>query len=630
MENDFIRIDEEFFESLKMDSVYEYLEMNDFLVPEGYDNKLIRYYNNDDSIWFSRLNINDDESIYYFGLREEETQNEVLISLVLNFNGDVKKTDLRLNKDNLFLLCKINDNDSNIVNSLPKPYLIGKNSRYYINLGKLGEKEVLYKLEKLIKLFDFDVSLKKNIQIKNLVEFRNDNDDLEYNPIDLDVVKYNLEVLKLKNFINNQDFDDDLIIKLYDYLFVEDEDNNFKLNDELFYKSLSSQNILDLIYETISELDDGSFEEFKVKYNVKLQVFYANIQLPNKFDLKLSLNEEVVVDSDVDVVSNVVVEDIVDEAVEEVVDEVVEEFVGDIVEKDIEQVPEDVVVVSGDITPPENWVVDDVDLNEEQQELFDEFLMLKDDDWINFEAENYNISEDNKEIIFSVIKHDISIGKRGFDYEIEDIIVEYFEQFSLDGNSNSMNAHYNEIINSSFYKDLLGKYPLLDNNDIEDINLKVKLDMSSDNLDKNNLIKRFRIYFENKCLEKKYKHDLMQIDKKRYLEEFNLRMYELDEIINKAIIIVENWHENLSVFNDSCNTIFKRLLTVKLDSIRSEVRREFEMRYENKDVICSILDVSIITDIKFNSMIDEIYKDINLLLIRIDDINDDLIVRYYG
>ena len=591
---DDISNEEKFFESMKKNTVYEYIEMDDSLVPDGHENKLIRYYDINNSIWISRSKITNDESYYYFGLRENETIDDISINLVLKFNENIKKTNLRFHKGNVFISCKIKDNHSEIIEKLPKPYLIGKHGKYYINLGKLGETTVLKKIEELISVFDFEVTLDKDFQINNLVELKQQNTiKLTDGFVDLDIIKSNLKVLKLKDFINKQGFNDDLIYKLNDYLFIKDDHGNFNLNEELFFKSISLENIFDLIYETIYELDVNSIEQFKVDYNVKLQIFYSSIQFPNKKNLILSLENDTFSD-DENVISNS------------------EDVVGS----------DDVEII------PEKWLVEDVDLDENQQEIFDEFIILKDDEWIEYESENFNISEEKLEVILSKVKMDIYLNKITDEDDFEDVLIEYFEQFYLDCNSNSMIKTYKKIINSPFYENLLINYNL-DNDDVEDIKYKIELDMQSKNLDEQDIINRFKIYFECKFHELKYKSKLKKIDKNVYIAELNLTKFEIDDVINDVISRIENWYYDLSIFDKSCEFIFNKYLNDKLDLIRSNTRKEFEKRYETKEIIINILGVQNISDERYNRLIEDIYLDINELVIRSENVDDNLLREYF-
>ena len=621
---DDISNEEKFFESMKKNTVYEYIEMDDSLVPDGHENKLIRYYDINNSIWISRSKITNDESYYYFGLRENETIEDISINLVLKFNENIKKTNLRFHKGNVFISCKIKDNHSEIIEKLPKPYLIGKHGKYYINLGKLGETTVLKKIEELISVFDFEVTLDKDFQINNLVELKQQNTiKLTDGFVDLDIIKSNLKVLKLKDFINKQGFNDDLIYKLNDYLFIKDDHGNFNLNEELFFKSISLENIFDLIYETIYELDVNSIEQFKVDYNVKLQIFYSSIQFPNKKNLILSLENDTFSD-DENVISNS--EDVVGSDDEDMISNS-EDVVGSD-DEDMISNSEDVVGSDDVEIIPEKWLVEDVDLDENQQEIFDEFIILKDDEWIEYESENFNISEEKLEVILSKVKMDIYLNKITDEDDFEDVLIEYFEQFYLDCNSNSMIKTYKKIINSPFYENLLINYNL-DNDDVEDIKYKIELDMQSKNLDEQDIINRFKIYFECKFHELKYKSKLKKIDKNVYIAELNLTKFEIDDVINDVISRIENWYYDLSIFDKSCEFIFNRYLNDKLDLIRSNTRKEFEKRYETKEIIINILGVQNISDERYNRLIEDIYLDINELVIRSENVDDNLLREYF-
>ena len=256
-------------------------------------------------------------------------------------------------------------------------------------------------------------------------------------------------------------------------------------------------------------------------------------------------------------------------------------------------------------------------------------MLLKDDEWIEYEYKNYNISEKQLEIIFSKVKMDIHLQKITDEDDFEDVLIEYFEQFYLDCNSNNMMNNYKKIINSAFYKDLLNSYNFEDD-DVEDINHKIKIDIQSKNLDEPDIINRFKIYFGCKFSELEYKFELHNINKNKYIKEFNLTELEINEICNNVISRIENWHNDLSIFNKSCKYIFNKYLNDKLDLIRSNTRKEFEKRYETKEIIVSILGVQNISDEKYNKLIEDIYWDINELVIRSENVNDNLLIEYFN
>ena len=110
------------------------------------------------------------------------------------------------------------------------------------------------------------------------------------------------------------------------------------------------------------------------------------------------------------------------------------------------------------------------------------------------------------------------------------------------------------------------------------------------------------------------------------IDIFKAKIYD---VINDVISRIENWYYDLSIFNESCEVIFNKCLNEKLDLIRSLARKEFEKRYETKDIIVNVLNVQDISDEHYNRLIEDIYWDIKGLIIKPEDINDDLIREYF-
>ena len=102
------------------------------------------------------------------------------------------------------------------------------------------------------------------------------------NNIQLDVIKFNIEVLKFKNFINEKNFSKTIKGDLIDYLFKLDENNDFHLNDSLIKHTFSKYDALNVIVDYLNELNGiDNFDLFKEGLNNKLDEAYFKMEFPD-------------------------------------------------------------------------------------------------------------------------------------------------------------------------------------------------------------------------------------------------------------------------------------------------------------------------------------------------------------
>ena len=602
MPTNLIKKEKQLFELLK--SIFinsNKIKLDSSQVPKGHRfNDIDIYYNEINPIWFIRSKIKDSEVYYFFGFKKSDKidSSDIKPQIIIKFNEEEVKSNLRFNKKNdIYIMCKIENKNQQIINNLKKFKILKGKDSYYINLGNLDNQDISKNIEKLLSTFKFEITFNKKLNIIGLYSNELNDDDknnsiFNYKNIDSTIL-LNINIMKLKEYLAEEYSSSTLLKDLDEYIFYTDNDGNYQINQSLFYEDITSLELLRIIHHTFENNQYSNLQEFIVDINVYIHKYLLNIDFPEDIEIFNSLNAHV--------------------------------------DKPEVEVPVEVVEVPVDVKSKDlnnEWVCEDIDLNEEQEELFEEYLMLKDDDYIDYIASNYDITDNNKEIIFSKIKHDLSKGIIAEEDDPEDIIEEYFKVFSLSNNYNQIIEYYNNLINSTFYNNLLNEYNTLTEEDIEDIHSKIKLDLNSENLDEDSIKLRLEVYFKNKFNEMNYKNELKLTNKRLYQSKYNLTLEEISEVINDAISQVEDWYKNLSIFQKTSKDIFEQVLNEKLFSIKSEIRREFERRY-NKESITVLLDIGTLNENVYDKLINKIYIDIDKLKIRYDDVNDDLIIKYY-
>ena len=116
-------------------------------VPRSYPLRLDRFYNENSLIWFSRLELKDKSSLYYFGLKGTRIPRMILV-----FNNDVRKSNFRLYGDEVVILLKIKD-----VKTIKRAFKIyyaskdRKSDLYYVSLGGLNSGQMSQNLELLME-----------------------------------------------------------------------------------------------------------------------------------------------------------------------------------------------------------------------------------------------------------------------------------------------------------------------------------------------------------------------------------------------------------------------------------------------------------------------------------------------
>ena len=97
----------------------------------------------------------------------------------------------------------------------------------------------------------------------------------------LNILKLNLEIIKVKNHITQINAAEDVKNKIDDYLFFSDENHDFQLNEDLLNYNFSQYEILNILQDYLADINEKiSFESFKDSFNIRLDEKFINIAWP--------------------------------------------------------------------------------------------------------------------------------------------------------------------------------------------------------------------------------------------------------------------------------------------------------------------------------------------------------------
>lgn len=242
---------------------------------------------------------------------------------------------------------------------------------------------------------------------------------------------------------------------------------------------------------------------------------------------------------------------------------------------------------------------------------------------------SYGLDEEDLSQISKNIEIDISKGIITDEDDSDLIIENYFNSYLSTINSNEVFKYFEEYISGTLFKELLDKYDELNQEDVEDIKNKIKFDIEKENLNEGDINKRFEVYFSKKSLEIEYTHKLKIQNHNKYTVH-GLNRNEINEIFNEVSEKIKNWHEDWTIFDESLQKAIDIVVDKKLRDIRAKSNQKFEELFPNKKSIKDVLNKSILSENDFKQLTDRIYKDIFNLVIRSNDICDELIVEYYN
>lgn len=148
--------DDELFDMIKKGFKNEdYIKWDEEYIPKEFNSKFKRFFHDSNEICFSRLKINDNESIYYFADKKERCP-----KLMLFFNTTTIKSNFKLYNGEILILLKINNNLKEITDNFKVIYA-SKNKKsklFYISLGKLKENNIIDNIRFLIMKFEDSIS----------------------------------------------------------------------------------------------------------------------------------------------------------------------------------------------------------------------------------------------------------------------------------------------------------------------------------------------------------------------------------------------------------------------------------------------------------------------------------------
>ena len=132
----------------------DYIKWDMECIPRTHSTKLNRFFNAHEQLCFSRLNIDKDESIYYFAFKKDRFP-----KLMLVFNQKTIKSNFKLFNDELLVLLKIDDDFNEIRKHFKLRYATKnkKSNLYYISLGNLNE-DILSNIKLLVSEFSDSLS----------------------------------------------------------------------------------------------------------------------------------------------------------------------------------------------------------------------------------------------------------------------------------------------------------------------------------------------------------------------------------------------------------------------------------------------------------------------------------------
>lgn len=290
--------------SLEELSKTDTIKLDYSLIPnEINSNKIQRYYKNIDSLWFSRVTVSDDEVYYYFGLKKDENfggNNKIYPRLIVKLNNNESKSDFKFLKGGtVAILVKINTGYHKEINkTLNRNFTYRHSKKYpqhhnYIILGK-NSNEILSNIEKLIQLVKFNLNIDNEfIQVEDLFkleineikpEIDKKSEESNINKNSLNILKENLEIIRIKQIINQSNLNNEFKKDLNEFLFTKNEENDFEFNEDILKGNLSKNNLINILKDEILSFSSDSFD-VKIFENIllsKIKNYYSAIEKPVK------------------------------------------------------------------------------------------------------------------------------------------------------------------------------------------------------------------------------------------------------------------------------------------------------------------------------------------------------------
>ena len=320
----------------------------------------------------------------------------------------------------------------------------------------------------------------------------------------LNILKLNLEIIKVKNHINQIKIEEDVRNQIEEYLFYIDKNDDFKLNEEILKYNFSQYEILEILKDYLSNITPTiSFNSFKENFNKKLDEYFINITWPkNEYQpLFKNLDDYNLIDLDFD-------------------------------NKDIDK------IVS--LIKLDNFIQESN--NDDLIEDFNDFKLLP-----IFKFISNDLSDYEKSKLMNRIEMDINLGK--ITGEISDIIDYYFEEYKTAKKHYLLNSYLNVIIKDQLFYELIINYGYDDETILIILN-NVRTDIYDDKIiDKKELVFKLRDYFKRQQIKTKFYNEIREFEKdvNTFCVDYNLSKDEVLTVFSD----VRNDIENDVILNDS-------------------------------------------------------------------------------
>ena len=499
------------------------ITLNSEFLPDEHSSKEIEInYSDSQLLWFIRIPINNEETYYYFGLKNPVTDvnNDIFLRLLskVNENNDLSffkfvsgqlgieiKFKKGMARDTFYFL------EKHFTLKQPK----NDRSKYYIMLGELYTYQIIETLEKLMNHVEFHLDINKDYLV--ITSYSEINDKLNFPK---------LNILESDNFNNNINQNPQVIF----------HENKIKLK-QLIKDYVAFIDLLESRIENLGEENSNELTPILQNLRMELNQLY---NINNVF-----LNERNNVSNHIKLYSKSL-------------NKSKEEY--DSIELDFNKINNELDVSS----------VFDVDLDENKKELLVQLDEYKNDEFFIFSLESNKIPISQKDNVVGFLEKCILEGRINDDLEL--VADDFIEIYAKQIKSDNLSQIVDDLNNSTFIIELQQKYPNFDETDIEDIKNRILNDQYSQNLNQSEIKNKFKLFYQKKNEELNYLKELNHIRRyDLYVFKYAFLDSEIEMIYDDVKNIINQWE-----VDDSVESVIQVQAKYKADSIRSRARKKLE------------------------------------------------------
>lgn len=560
-------------------------------IPNGLSNKLERFYSSNTSLWFSRLEVNNDEILYYFGLMEEEKlghKNKIFPKIILKFNTNINKSTFHLiNEDIAILIIKPPKNVYHELNDMFRLVPVSKNKfphLKYLVLGKINSKTFLKNLRKFIETFDLKIDINANrLEITDVFKDDQEHDKGNmkqqiFDKYSFQRFKFNIKAFEIKNNIEKTNLNPFDKNRLNKYIFKENIDDDCYFNEDFKSKfNRKDDDLFDALNLSILNLKISDYEEFInnmmqiiEKYDWTSKLYFdenEKNEIFNEDSIKQNVSSKLK-NNDIDDSDTVESDDVDIDDSEEIVNEFSIDLTNDLINKillniDMEQSSFEVM---------DNSLGDNYKLN-----LISNLKDYTSNPMFKFNSQSLN----DTERMLIINKIEIDIQENRIYGQIKDIVDFYIDQYKLIKNQFISLKFLNWYVSSKSFKNLKNEY-CFDENIVDNMIKRVNEDILSNNLEYTDIETKFEIYFRSYETNKKYYLELENYrnDAKAYCIKYNMSIDEVNAIFNKIESEIDNNNGSIDV---------KYILDKELENFVMNAKNE-ACDYVNKISISQLME----------------------------------------